>query len=114
MPPLTDPSILAQFHAVLANWNYTDYVTAKPLALDWITNNLGGLGLKDVAKSMDDFLRTGGVIDQVPECRPEFSIWPFHYDFRLQLAGLEIYIETLLQDDDPHDPTIRIVSIHDV
>jgi hypothetical protein len=30
----------------------------------------------------------------------------------LQLAGKEIYIETILQDD-PNDPTIRIVSIHD-
>jgi hypothetical protein len=64
MPPLTDASILAQFHPVLANWSYTDYVTAKPLALDWI-------------------------------------------------AGKEIYIETILQDDDPKDPTIRIVGIHD-
>ena len=109
MPALTDPSITAQFLAVLANWNYTDYVTAKPLALDWIANNLGGLSLKDVAKAMNDFCQTGGVIDQVPERRTEYSSWSFHYDFRLQLAGKEISIETILQDDDPKDPTIRIV-----
>src|SRR5271163_4048100 len=114
MPPLTDPNILAQFLAVLANWNYTDYVTAKPLVLQWIANNLGGLTLKDVAKAMNDFCRTGGVIDQVPERRLEYASWPYHYDFRLQLAGKKIYIETILQDDDPTDPTIRIVSIHDV
>ena len=113
MPQLTDPSILAQFRAVLGNWKYTDYVTAKPQALDWIANNLGGLGLKDVAKGMNDYYKTGGVIDQVPERRPEYWHWPYHYDFRLQLAGKEIYIETILQDDDPKDPTIRIVSIHD-
>src|SRR5438876_10396263 len=112
MPQLTDPSILAQFHAVLANWKYTDYVTAKPLALDWITNNLGGLGLKDVAKVMNDFCRTGGVIDQVPERRAEYSNWPFHYDFRLLLAGKAIYVESILQDDYPRDPTVQIVSIH--
>ena len=53
MPQLTDPSILAHFLAVVANWRYTDYVTAKPLALDWITNNLSGLGLKDVAQAMN-------------------------------------------------------------
>ena len=61
---------------------------------------------------MNDFCRTGGVIDQVPERRAEYSSWPFHYDFRLHLAGKELYIETILQDDDPKDPTIRIVSIH--
>jgi len=34
MPALTDRAILAQFQAVLANWNYTGYVTAKDVALD--------------------------------------------------------------------------------
>ncbi len=55
MPPLADFVILAQLRLVLANWNYTDYVTAKPVVLDWIANNLAGLGLKDVAKAMNDF-----------------------------------------------------------
>jgi hypothetical protein len=114
MPPLTDPTILNQFDAVLVNWSYTDYVTAKPLVLDWIANNLGGLGLKDVARAMYDHCRSGSVIDQVPERRPEYSAWPFHYDFRLQLAGKLVYIETILQDDEPRDPTIRVVSIHHV
>jgi len=40
----------------------------------------------------------------VPERRPEYSAWPYHYDFRLQLAGKEIYIKTILQDDDPKTP----------
>jgi hypothetical protein len=113
MPPLTDAVVLAQFLAVLAHWNYTGYVTAKDVALEWIANNLGGLTLKDVAKAMNDFLRRGAVIDQVRETRPEWSMWPFHYDFRMQLAGRVVYIETILQDDDPNDPTIHIVSIHD-
>ena len=114
MPPLTDAAIVAQFQRVLAEWNCTGYVTAKELARHWITNNLGGLSLKDVAKAMRDFLALGGAIDQVKEARPEWNIWPFHYDFRLTLAGRSIYIETILQDDDPNDPTIEIVSIHDV
>jgi hypothetical protein len=113
MPPLTDPVILGQFHAVLANWNYTGYVTAKDVALDWIANNLGGLTLKDVAKAIHEFVQAGETIDQQPEKRPEWSLWPFHYDFRLPLAGKDLYIETILQDDDPKDPTIHIVSIHD-
>lgn len=114
MPPLTDPRVLSQFRAVLANWNYTGYVTAKDLALDWIANHLSGLTLRDVAKSMHHYLQRGETIDQVPETRPEWSMWPFHYDFRMRLAGRDVYIETILQDDDPSDPTIHIVSIHDV
>jgi hypothetical protein len=113
MPPLTDAVVLAQFGAVLANWNYTGYVTAKDVAVGWIANNLGGLTLKDVARAMHEHLQRGDVIDQQPETRPEWSVWPFHYDFRLQLAGRDVYIETILQDDNPNDPTIHIVSIHD-
>ena len=113
MPPLTDPVILAQFSAVLTNWNYTGYVTAKDVASNWIANHLGGLTLKDVAQTMYAFLQRGAVIDQVPETRPEWSMWPCHYDFRVPLAGRVVYIETILQDDDPNDPTIHIVSIHD-
>jgi hypothetical protein len=104
---------LAQFQAVLANWNYTGYVTAKELALKWIADNLGGLTLKDVAKAMCQFCQEGGVPDQVRETREEYSIWPFHYDFRLPLAGRTVYLEVILQDDDPKDPTIHLVSIHD-
>ena len=113
MPPLTDVAIMAQFQAVLANWNYTGYVTAKELALTWIADNLGGLTLKDVAKAMHQFCQGGGVPDQVRETREEFLGWPYHYDFRLPLASRTVYLEVILQDDDPKDPTIHLVSIHD-
>ncbi len=113
MPPLTDAAILAQFLAVLANWNFTGYVTAKDLVLEWIATELVGLTLKDVAKVMHAHVQSGGVIDQVPETRDEWSVWPFHYDFRLQIAGRNVYIESILQDDHPTDPTVHIVSIHD-
>jgi hypothetical protein len=113
MPPLTDPVILAQFHAVLGNWKYTGYVTAKELVLEWISNELGGLTLKQVAQAMHEFLQRGGVIDQVTETRPEWNVWPYHYDFRLLIGNRVAYLEVILQDDDPADPTIHIVSIHD-
>ena len=113
MPPLSDPMIMAQFRKVLAEWNCTGYVTAKEVARNWIASNLGGLDLKAVARAMHDFMLAGGVPDQAKETRPEWSIWPFHYDFRFTLGGKQLYIETILQDDDPDDPTIQIVSIHD-
>jgi hypothetical protein len=114
MPPLTDPNILAQFRAVLAEWAVTGYITARDVPLEWIATNLGGMTLKDVARAMHIHLQAGGVIDQVPERRPEWNMWPFHYDFRLHLGTRFVYIETILQDDDPRDPTIQIVSVRDV
>ncbi len=86
---------------------------SKEVARQWIAENLAGMNLKAVAKALHDFLAGGGVIDQVKETRPEWSRWPYHYDFRLMLDGRRIYVETILQDDDPNDPTIEIVSIHD-
>ena len=107
MPPITDDVILAQFQSVLANWKYTGYVTAKDVALDWIKEQLGGLKVKDVAKAMYHFLLEGGIIEQVPETRPEWSNWPFHYDFRFRIGARRIYVETILQDDDPDNPVIH-------
>lgn len=114
MPPLTDPAILAMFHKVLAEWRCTGYVTAKETAVDWIADHLGGLSLQDVVRALHDFIRNGGVIDQQPERRPEWNHWPYHYDFRLTVGSRRLYVETILQDDDPKDPTVHIVSIHDV
>ncbi|HEV2946327.1 MAG TPA: hypothetical protein VGX70_03055 [Gemmataceae bacterium] len=62
---------------------------------------------------MHDFLQGGGVIDQIFEARPEWSLWPCHYDFRFPIGGRNVYIEVILQDDDPKDSTIHLVSIHD-
>jgi hypothetical protein len=56
----------------------------------------------------------GGEIDQIPETRPEWDDWPFHYDFRLSWRERQLYIETVLVDDDPADPYLRIVRIKDV
>lgn len=114
MPPLTDPTILAMFQAVLGNWRYSGYVTANDHCLEWLADNLKGIALRDVAKAMYDYVRSGGAIDQQVERRPEWNCWPFHYDFRLLIGSRFVYIETILQDDDPKDPTLIIVSMHDV
>lgn len=114
MPPLTDPTILNVFRRVLAEWQCTGYVTAKDTALDWIADHLGGLILRDVAKALHDVVVRGDSIDQQPERRPEWNTWPFHYDFRLLIGSRHVYVETILQDDNPDDPTIHIVSMHDV
>lgn len=115
MPPLADPVILAQFAAVLDNWNVTGYVTAKEIALDWIADNLPRYDLRAIAKLMHDHLQAGGRPDQVRERRAEYNDRDYHYDFRLPISGRQrqVYIETILVDDDPSDPTIHLVSMHD-
>jgi hypothetical protein len=115
MAPLADPVILAQIAAALSNWNVTGYVTAKEIVLDWIADNLSGHDLRAVAKLMHDHFQAGGRPNQVRERRPEYNDREYHYDFRLAIPGRQrkVYLETILVDDDPSDPTIHIVSMHD-
>ena len=113
MARLADPDLLKCFQAILSNWSVTDYVTAKEEALHWAGKNLPGFTLKLFAKLMYEHVQAGGEIDQVRETRPEWNDWPFHYDFRLAWAGRALYIETILVDDDPADPYLRIVRIKD-
>jgi hypothetical protein len=62
---------------------------------------------------MFSWFQAGGEIDQVPETRPEWNEQRYHYDFRIQIGDRLIYIETILVEDDPNDPTVHVVSIHD-
>lgn len=113
MARLQDPEILARYQSALSNWYVTGYVEWKDLARDWILANLDGIKPRWVAELMWQHVQAGGEIDQVPERRPEWSDYDYHYDLRLRIADRLLYIETVLLDDDPDDPTIRIVSIHD-
>jgi hypothetical protein len=113
MPPLTDPKILAKFRHALREWNCTGYVTWKKLAREWVEDNLEGFTTRAVAEEMFRHVEKGDAIDQVRERRPEWSEHRFHYDFRIEAGGRLVYIETILVEDDPHDPTIYVVSIHD-
>jgi hypothetical protein len=113
MAPLSDPQILACIKQVLQNWHVTDYVTWKDVARDWVGRNLEALSPRDIARILHEFVQNGGVIDRVRENRPEWSDREFHYDFRVPIGVRVLYIETVLVDDDPTDPTIHVVSIHD-
>jgi hypothetical protein len=66
-----------------------------------------------VGEEMFRYVEAGGPIDQVSETRPQWSEHRFHYDFRISISGRQVYIETILVEDDPEDPTIHVVSIHD-
>jgi len=113
MARLTDAEILAKFQHALSNWQFTGYITWKPIARQWLEQNLEGLTARLIGDEMFRFFAAGGEIDQVRETRPEWSQHSFHYDFRIDIAGRLLYIETILVEDDPSDPTIHVVSIHD-
>jgi hypothetical protein len=113
MARLTDPTILAKYQHALSQWRFAGYLTWKPIARQWVEQNLEGLTTRCVGEEMFRFFAAGGQVDQVRETRPEWSAHRFHYDFRMELRGQLVYIETILVEDDPDDPTIHVVSIHD-
>ncbi len=113
MARLTDPETLARFQHALSQWQFTGYITWKPIARQWLEQNLEGYTTRSVGEEMSRFVAAGGAIDEVRETRPEWSGHRFHYDFRIEIGGRLLYIETILMEDDPDDPTIHVVSIHD-
>jgi hypothetical protein len=113
MARLTDPEILAKFQHALNQWRFTGYITWKPVARQWLERNLEGFTTRSVAEDMFRFVADGGEIDRIAETRPDWSEHRFHYDFRMEIGGRLLYIETILVEDDPNDPTIHVVSIHD-
>jgi hypothetical protein len=113
MARLTDPDILAKFHAALSQWRFTGYITWKPIARQWVEQNLEGWTTRSVGEQLFRHFAAGGDIDQTRETRPEWSEHPYHYDFRVEIGGRLLYIETLLISDDPDDPMVHVVSIHD-
>jgi hypothetical protein len=114
MAPLSDPIIIKKIHSALSNWQYTGYVIWKPIARSWVEKNLQGMTTRAVAEIIFQHVDSGGEIDQVNESRSEWSGQRFHYDFRIPVEGRLIYIETVLMENDPEDPVIRVVSIHEV
>ena len=110
---LTDPAILAKFQHALSQWKFTGYITWKPIARQWVEQNLEGWTTRSIAEEMSRFFDSGSKIDQTQETRREWNEHRFHYDFRIEIGGRLLYIETVLVEDDTDDPTIHIVSIHD-
>jgi hypothetical protein len=86
------------------------------LAQHWVRRELDGLTPSAVANLMYDHVIGGGQIDQVPEHRPEWSQYEYHYDLRFVILGRRVYIETRLLFDDPtdrDDPVVVVGNIHD-
>ena len=65
---------------------------------------------------MHEHVEQGGGIDEVWRLARNGLTSRFHYDLRLEVHGLRLYVETLLffeHPDNPDDPWIKVVSIHE-
>ncbi len=113
MAPLTDPVRLKAYQNALANWSFTDFVTWKEVPAAWVYRELPGWTPKAIVEQMHLYVAGGGKIDEQPETREKWLEYEFHHDLRIRIDNRRIYIETVLFYDDPEDPRIHVVSIHD-
>jgi hypothetical protein len=113
MARLVDPEILRKFRHALSHGRFNGYVTWKPRVRQWIEQNMEGWTTRAIAEELFCFFESGGEIDQIRETRPEWSEHRYHYDLRIGIEGRLLYVETILMESDPRDPTIHVVSIHD-
>ncbi|MEQ8786447.1 MAG: hypothetical protein RIC55_09115 [Pirellulaceae bacterium] len=117
MAPLTDPERLAAYKDALANWKFDGFIEFElhETAYAWIKRELGDISLKEIGRLMHEFVAAGNEIDEVPESRPEWSDYPFHYDLRLAVTDKSVYIESRLNYKLPvvaDESTILVVNIH--
>ena len=114
MAPLRDPDLLEKYIEALKEWNCDGFIQWKRLAAEWLRKNLEGYGQKAVGRLMCEHVANGGEIDRVAETREEYrNLYPYHYDFRIPIAGRLIYIETRFDETAKMGPTIYVVSLHD-
>lgn len=111
---LTDQRLLELFLNALeeASRGVIGYVVWKKVAWEWVLKNLDGQTQRSLAERMVEHVKSGGEIDKTKETRPEYTgRHEFHYDFRFRVDGLDIYIETVL-DETKTGPVVTVVSTH--
>jgi len=76
---------------------------------------LAGLTPEGARDLLIDYVDQGGPVVQVVETRAEHNDRPFYYKVVLPVTGLRhgLFIEIVLDDDDPDVPSVRIVNCHE-
>ena len=111
---LTDSRLLDLITNALRNGaeDVGGYVVWKKLPAEWLRKNLGSQTQLSVVQEMLKHLRNGDEIDQVVERRERHRDENrFHFDFRIRIDGLDVYIETVLNEFKA-DASVVIVSMH--
>jgi hypothetical protein len=118
MPPLTDPERLRCYKSALANRRYDGFITFTKDALRWLHAELPDFSPRDIAQMLHNHVAAQGdkEIDEQRETREQWRMHDYHYDLRIGIAGRLVYFETRLSyrnPNDPDDPLIDVVNIHD-
>ena len=117
MLPEEPEARLRCYRNALQNWSFRGYVSIKPVAQEWLAREFSDYPLREIARELHRYVEAGGEIDEQKERRPEYVSYEFHYDLRVRIGQRVVYFETVLLCDDandPDDPQILVVSVHDV
>ncbi len=106
--------LLEKYGYILSLWKFSGYINWKAPAREFVEKNLEGYSTKGIAELMHLHARAGGKIDQVAETREVWrDLHQYHYDFRLEIDGRRIYVETVFHEEaDKDDCEIHVVSTH--
>ncbi len=61
---------------------------------------------------LEHVLAKSGEIIQISEKREEYKSRNYYYKAIIPTEEIELFVELILVDDDPKDPTIKIVNAH--
>jgi len=119
MARLTDPDILARYKQALAEWGVEGAIELIGRASEGLRASLEGVTVKDFKEALYRFVwKENGEIDQVKEEREQWrNHWEWHFDLRLTITGVKLYVETRLHPESfssHKDPIIYIVQIKPV
>jgi hypothetical protein len=120
MARLTDPDTLARYKQALTEWEVKGAIVLEGRrAHGGLRTTLEGMTVAEFKEALYRFVcHENGEIDQVKEEREGWcEQWEWHYDLRLTINGVKVYVETRLHPESfasREDPTVLVVQIKPV
>ena len=112
MPPLMDAKIIAKFRTAFEERCSGGVRWKQVPAAEWVRKNLDGCSTQAIDCLILKHIASGGEISQVQETREGYRHLQYHYDFRIEIDGKRIYVETTLADV-RMGPLVTVVNVHD-
>ena len=116
MARLTDPHLLACYREAFRNRAVAGYVVLEGMAPAGQRRHLEGMSRAELLDLLHEYIEKGGEVDQVKETRERWrDFWEFHFDLRVTIRGILMYVETRLRPESPKgldDASVEIVNIH--
>src|SRR5437762_2414355 len=119
MARLTDPETLDRYKQALADWTIEGAIELEGRAPEGLRTTLEGVTVKCFKEAICRYVcQDNGEVDQVKEERqPWCHHWEWHYDLRLTISGIKVYVETRLDPEsfsNDKEPVVRVVQIKPV